>query len=64
MQNMSTPDSPKQKTVEVVREFSDEGIKVQMKCEDVVSHQFFKRQWEVPEQNRSFAFQMETSTFK
>ena len=41
---MSTPDSPKQKTVEVVREFSDEGIKVQMKCEDVVSHQFFKRQ--------------------
>ena len=52
MQNMSTPDSPKQKTVEVIREFSDEGIKVQMKCEDVVSHQFFKRQWEVPEENR------------
>ena len=33
-----------QKTVKVVREFSDEGIAVQMICEDVVSKQFFTRQ--------------------
>jgi len=44
MVTIQKPKNPKQKTVEVIREFSDEGIKVQMKCEDVVSHQFFKRQ--------------------
>lgn len=32
-----------QKDVKVIREFTDEGIKVQMICEDVVSDQFFKR---------------------
>ena len=32
------------KNVKVIREFSDEGIDVQMICEDVVSKQFYKRQ--------------------
>jgi hypothetical protein len=32
------------KSVKVIREFSDEGIDVQMICGDVVSKQFFKRQ--------------------
>ena len=32
------------KSVKVIREFSDEGIDVQMICEDVVSKQFYKRQ--------------------
>ena len=31
------------KSVKVIRDFSDEGIDVQMICEDVVSKQFFKR---------------------
>ena len=32
-----------QKDVKVIREFTDEGINVQMICEDVVSVQFYKR---------------------
>ena len=32
------------KNVKLIREFSDEGMDVQMICEDVVSKQFFKRQ--------------------
>ena len=32
------------KKVEVVRTFTDTGISVQMKCDAVVSDQFFKRQ--------------------
>ena len=32
------------KSVKVIREFSDDGIDVQMICEDVVSKQYFKRQ--------------------
>ena len=32
------------KSVKVIREFSDEGIDIQMICEDVVSHVVFKRQ--------------------
>merc|ERR1712080_362654 len=32
------------KSVKVIREFSDDGISVQMICEDVVSKQYFKRQ--------------------
>lgn len=32
-----------EKTVKVIREFSDAGIAVQMICEDVTSKQFFKR---------------------
>merc|ERR1712080_813481 len=31
------------KSVQVIREFSDDGISVQMICEDVVSKQYFKR---------------------
>ena len=31
------------KSVKVIRQFTDEGIYVQMICEDVVSKQFFKR---------------------
>ena len=31
------------KSVKVIREFSDEGIDVQMICGDVISKQFFKR---------------------
>ena len=32
------------KSVKVIREFSDDGIAVQMICDDVVSKQYFKRQ--------------------
>merc|ERR1712072_90345 len=32
------------KSVKVIRDFSDDGIDVQMICEDVVSKQYFKRQ--------------------
>ena len=32
------------KDVKVIREFSDDGIDVQMICEDVTSRQYFKRQ--------------------
>ncbi len=32
------------KSVKVIREFTDDGIDVQMICEDVVSKQYFKRQ--------------------
>lgn len=32
-----------EKNVKVIREFSDDGIAVQMICEDVISKQFFKR---------------------
>ena len=32
------------KSVKVIRDFSDDGIEVQMICEDVVSKQYFKRQ--------------------
>jgi len=32
------------KDVKVIREFSDDGIDVQMICEDVTSKQYFKRQ--------------------
>ena len=32
------------KDVKVIRDFTDDGIDVQMICEDVVSKQFFKRQ--------------------
>ena len=33
-----------QKSVKVVRKFTDKGIEVQMICEDVTSKQFFERQ--------------------
>lgn len=33
-----------EKNVRVVRRFTDEGIEVEMICEDVVSKQFFARQ--------------------
>ena len=36
-----------EKAVKVIRDFSDEGIAVEFICEDVVSKQFFKRQWEL-----------------
>ena len=32
-----------QKDVKVIREFTDEGITIQMICEDVTSTQFFER---------------------
>ena len=32
------------KSVKIIRDFSDDGIDVQMICEDVVSRQYFKRQ--------------------
>ena len=35
---------PGKKDVKVIREFTDEGIDIQMICEDVVSKQFYKRQ--------------------
>ena len=34
---------PGKKNVKVIREFTDDGIDVQMICEDVVSKQYFKR---------------------
>ena len=38
-----------QKDVKVIREFTDEGITIQMICEDVVSTQFFERiEWTNP----------------
>ena len=33
------------KDVKVIRKFTDAGIEVQMICEDVVSEQFFSRNW-------------------
>ena len=38
------PKKPGSKKVEVVRTFTDAGISVQMKCDAIVSDQFFKRQ--------------------
>ena len=34
-----------EKDTKIIREFTDEGIKVQMICEDVTSVQFFTRVW-------------------
>ena len=44
MTTHQVPQKDGQKEVKVIREFTDDGINVQMICENVVSKQYFKRQ--------------------
>jgi len=41
---VQVPKDPKGKTIEVTRTFTDDGIAVIYKCDNVISQQFFKRQ--------------------
>ena len=40
---IQTPKEPGQKETKIIREFTDNGIHVQMICEDVTSIQFYER---------------------